>query len=491
MGAGPAGLVLACDLARRGVDVGIISASSGGFPGSRAKGVQPRTQEVLDDLGVLPALRSRGALYPKLGLHLGPLVIPKTMMKLHRESDAVPFPNVMLVAQNDTDEVLRDRLSELGIQVQFDSRLTALTQDEGGVTATVEVAGRVETIRARYVVGADGGASTVRNAVGIEFAGTTDDSDRMVVADLGLRGLSRSCWHIWPGLLGTRFMALCPMPTGSDAFQLMLKVAPSAEPELTIEQLQKTITGFPGARHVIVDEVRWTSVWRPNIRLAQHYRQRRVLLVGDAAHVHPPTGAQGLNTGIQDSYNLGWKLAQVLAGAPQPLLDSYEAERQPIAARVLGLSSELYASMKGRPTAAMSRGDEERQLSLSYRDGPLAAEATDSRPGLRAGDRMPGVRWRNPDGTSQHLFDHLRGPHFTLLAIGEGEPDRLAGIAWPGSGAPLRIIQIKSEQARAVAHDLGVQAPVDVLVRPDGYVAFVAHGTLAADLAAFAALALP
>ena len=170
----------------------------------------------------------------------------------------------------------------------------------------------------------------------------------------------------------------------------MVKLRPGEDADTDPETIERPIHTYAGTRRLAVDAVRWKSVWRPNIRLAHHYRTGRVLLAGDAAHVHPPTGAQGLNTGVQDAYNLGWKLGQVLAGAPDTLLDTYEAERRPIAARVLGLSSELYADTKDRPLAATTRGEEVRQLSLGYRGGPLAPATATSGPA--AGDRAPEVR---------------------------------------------------------------------------------------------------
>jgi 2-polyprenyl-6-methoxyphenol hydroxylase-like FAD-dependent oxidoreductase len=390
VGGGPAGLTIAADLLRRNINVRIISAADQGFPGSRAKGIQPRTQEIFEDLGVLDEIIEHSTNYPKLGIHLGPFVLPRTMFDAREPSDDVPYPNTLLVAQYDTDAALRRRVEKLGGLVEFDTRLTAPEQDSDGVTATLETATGTEQVRTRYLVGADGGASKVRAACGIEFAGSTDDSDRMIVADLLVRGLSRDHWHIWPARKG-RFLALCPLPGDDERlFQLMVKLRPGEDADTGPEAIERRIHTYAGTRRLAVDAVRWKSVWRPNIRLAHHYRTGRVLLAGDAAHVHPPTGAQGLNTGVQDAYNLGWKLGQVLAGAPDTLLDTYEAERRPIAARVLGLSSELYADTKDRPLAATTRGEEVRQLSLGYRGGPLAPATATSGPA--AGDRAPEVR---------------------------------------------------------------------------------------------------
>ncbi|MFD8531656.1 FAD-dependent monooxygenase [Streptosporangium canum] len=489
VGAGPAGLTLACDLQRRGVNYRVISAAAGGFEGSRAKAVQPRTLEVLDDLGVLADLERHATLYPKLGLHVGPLTVPKTMIKTHEVSEDVPHPNTLLVAQYDTDAALRRRLAELGGAVEFDARLTAFTDGPDGVVATVEHAGgRVEEVRARYLVGADGGASTVRTGSGIDFPGTTDENDRMIVADVTLDGLRRDRWHIWPRHAG-RFMALCPLPGGE--FQLMLKLRPEEKADLDQDAVEKLAKDFIGRAKVKIHQIHWSSVWRPNIRLAEKYRLGRILLIGDAAHVHPPTGGQGMNTGIQDAYNLGWKLAHVLAGAPDSLLDTYQDERQPVAARVLGLSSEIYAAMSNRPLAGTKRGDEERQLTLSYAGGPLAAEAADEpETALRAGDRAPDARYVGTDGRPGRLHEVFRGSHFTLIAVAGSDGAAEAAAQWPYGAASLETLVVP-DPAPGFRKICGITGPTLILVRPDGYIAAIDRDGTTTAIKQFLTLAAP
>lgn len=489
VGAGPAGLTLACDLQRRGVNHRVISAASGGFEGSRAKAVQPRTLEVLDDLGVLDDLQRHGTLYPKLGLHLGPVTVPKTMIKIHEASEDVPHPNTLLVAQYDTDAALRHRLAELGGQVEFDTRLISYTDDGDDVVATVRrPGGDPEEIRARYLIGADGGGSTVRTTSGIDFPGTTDENDRMIVADVTLDGLARDRWHIWPRKAG-RFMALCPLPGGK--FQLMLKLRPDEKADLDQPAIDRLIRDFIGRSKMTIRQIHWSSVWRPNIRLAERYRTGRVLLIGDAAHVHPPTGGQGMNTGVQDAYNLGWKLAQTLAGAPDGLLDTYQAERRPVAARVLGLSSDIYNAMSSRPLAGTKRGDEERQLTLSYAGGPLAFSDTDTPgTGLRAGDRAPDAAYTDIHGRSGRLHQAFRGPKFTLLALGDGAAATAATLAWPAMGDPLDTLVV-SDPGPGLKRSYGITGPTLILVRPDGYIAAVDRDGRHTDIEQFLELVAP
>lgn len=474
VGAGPAGLTLACDLARRGVRHRIIDAADSGFSGSRAKGVQPRTLEVFDDLGLVDDILDHSLRYPLLGVHVGPLTIPWRMMARHEPTEDVPHPETRLIPQYDTDACLRRRLEDLGGEVEFSTRLVAYEEKagSGGVVVTVDGPRGEKTIRARYIVGADGGASAVRSQAGIAFVGDTDEGDRMIVADVVVEGLSRNRWHIWPRKAG-RFVALCPLP--GDRFQLMLRLKAGETPERDPAALDRMVREATGGAGLRVREVSWSSVFRPNVRLAERYRAGNAFLVGDAAHVHTPAGAQGLNTGVQDSYNLGWKLAQVLAGAPDGLLDTYEDERRPVAARVLGLSSELYQGISSRPLAAAKRGDEERQLQLSYRGGPLAVEIIGGvNSTVRAGDRAPDARYRGRDGHTVALFDAFRGPHFTLLAVGDAAVEALAGVDWPTGGAALEIVPVPTAGSSGVMSTYGLQRPAHVLVRPDGHVAFVA-----------------
>lgn len=472
VGAGPAGLTLACDLARRGVRFRIIDAADAGFAGSRAKGVQPRTLEVFDDLGLVDDILDHSIRYPLLGLHVGPVTVPWRMMARHLPTNDVPYPETRLIPQYDTDACLRRRLVDLGGNVEFSTRLHTFIDKGDGVVATVIGPGGEHNIESRFIVGVDGGASTVRTQAGIDFVGDTDDGDKMIVADVLADGLSRDRWHIWPRSSG-RFIALCPLP--GEKFQLMLRLKPGESPDRDPAAIDRLVQQTTGRAKLRIREVAWSSVFRPNVRLAEHYRSGNVFLAGDAAHVHTPAGAQGLNTGVQDSYNLGWKLAQVLAGAPEALLDTYEVERRPVAARVLGLSSELYRDISSRPLAAARRGDEERQLLLTYRGGPLAPDVDNGDGSVQAGDRAPDARYRDRAGRTGRLFDEFRGPHFTLLAVGDAAHEAADRMVWPSEGAALRIVQIPTGVAPGLLETYGLREPAHVLVRPDGYVAYVAR----------------
>jgi 2-polyprenyl-6-methoxyphenol hydroxylase-like FAD-dependent oxidoreductase len=501
VGAGPTGLTLACDLARRGIRVRIVDAAPQPFAGSRGKGLQPRTLEVLDDLGVLDAVLAAGAPYPRLRLHWRRFVVGRwTMMARHAATPEVSHPNPWLVPQARTEEILRDRLASLGHAVELGTALTGFTQDDAGVTATLMRGGALETVRAEYLVGADGGHSRVRKVLGLPLRGETREEERMVVGDVRVDGLGRTHWHVWPFAKGG-MVALCPLP-GTDRFQLVLQVKPGGTlPELTEAALDQRLqeAARPG-RALRLHDASWLSVYRPNVRMVGRYRVGRVFIAGDAAHVHPPAGGQGLNTGVQDAYNLGWKLGHVLQGADPALLDTYEAERLPVAASVLGLSLKLHEGMSQSRLKSLRRGSEERQLRLNYRGGPLAPELPGDTARLRAGDRAPDAPCADARGNPRRLFDVFRGPHWTLLAFGPRHAD---APAWASSrfGETVRTVAIRAQgsvpDADAMldtgghahrAYDVAPGTEALILVRPDGY---VGHASRPGDPAALEQLLTP
>jgi hypothetical protein len=255
----------------------------------------------------------------------------------------------------------------------------------------------------------------------------------------------------------------------------MIRLKPHENPELSESALAAQFRELIGDKNLTLHDLTWASVFRPNVRLAEHYRRGRILIAGDAAHVHTPAGAQGLNTGVQDAYNLGWKLGQVLAGAPEALLDTYEGERRPVAAHVLGRSSELYEGLRRPRLSIFTRSEEDRQLTISYFGGPLAPPGNSSTKTLRVGDRAPDGQI-NQAGASR-LFDLYRGPHFTLLGFGTEAADALTQVPWPPGGAPLARYAI-TDSARdadpALTQTYGITEDTQILVRPDGYIANIA-----------------
>lgn len=394
VGAGPTGLTLAIELARRGIAFRLIDAAETPFPGSRGKGIQPRTLEVFEDLGVIAPIMQAGILYPKVRVHFGPVSLRfGSMSSAKRATETVPYPNLWLVPQNRTEAILRKRLEELGGRAEFGTAFRGATQDDHRVQVELSTG---TVLNAEYVVGCDGGHSAVRKALGLSLAGESVDTRPTLIADVEVEELDRTDWHVWPFAKGG-VIGLCPLPNSS-LFQL------TSQRELNegIEAAVQKVTGHA------VTRVAWSSTYRPAVRMVDRYRVGRIFVAGDAAHVHPPAGGQGLNTGVQDAYNLGWKLAHVLRGGPAWLLDTYEAERLPVAAAVLGLSKRLHL------TRSLKRGDATNQLALHYRTSVLSSG--DPLQALHPGDRMPDARLA--DGS--RLFEHMRGSHATEFVTAEG-----------------------------------------------------------------------
>ncbi|MZQ84864.1 FAD-binding monooxygenase [Paenibacillus sp. 5J-6] len=470
-GAGPTGSTLAADLLRRGLRIRLVDKAPHSFQGSRAKGVQPRTQEVFEDLGILSEAHKQGDSYPLSGLHFGPVTVPWRMQKMSKQTPDVPYPNILLLSQHRTDAILHRLINRQGLSIEFNTAVENFIQDADGVTVTLSSG---EQVRCKYLIGADGGSSSVRKASGIRFVGETDDSDRMLILDGTIDGLSRNRWHMWPRTKG-KSVAACPLPH-SDQFQVMIKLTPDETLDLDEAHLAANFHNLTGFK---LYDITWKSVFRPNVRLADHYRAGNVFLAGDAAHVHTPAGGQGLNTGVQDAYNLGWKLSQVIFGAPGSLLDSYEAERRPIAAHVLDKSNKLYAGLKKFRFSSLKRGNEERQLGITYHSGPLAPEDSSYTKTLHVGDRAPDAPCMGPNG-ARRLFDIYRGAQFTLLAFGATASQVLPKLTLPTTGAEIRCFTVgnASQIEGNYIHDAtgnltkiyGINSDTMVLIRPDGYI---------------------
>jgi hypothetical protein len=301
----------------------------------------------------------------------------------------------------------------------------------------------------------------------------------MVQADVCVQGLDHDYGHGWM-LDGRSFFGFTPLAGGADTF-VVNTTATGVEP--TLPGLQATVDAASRRTEIRLSELTWASVWRSNVRLAQRFRAGRVFLAGDSAHVHPPTGGQGLNTGVQDAYNLGWKLATVLAGSSDGLLDSYQAERRPGASHKLGISTELLDKTLRGSEDALERGEQTRQLDLSYRGGPLPLDDGCSAM-LAAGDRAPDAPCLRGNGDPARLFTVFAGPHWTLLRFGPDAP-RL-DHEW------IRSYQIGAQLLdadRQIHQAYGVGAGAAVLVRPDGYIGAIT--TRQAALAAYGDRLLP
>jgi 2-polyprenyl-6-methoxyphenol hydroxylase-like FAD-dependent oxidoreductase len=462
-GAGAAGLTLAIDLARRGVRLRIVEKRDAPFAGSRGKGIQPRTLEVFEDLGILDRAVALGGPYVPFRTYRSDGSYVDAPIELSYEATtAEPYRMPLMLPQFLTEQVMRERLAELGVCVEFGSEMVGFDQNDDAVHARIVSRAGEEHIHARYLVGADGGQSFVRKSLGIDFPGKSL-SVRAVVADVALTGLDRSAWHRFNDSM-EEMILICPL-AGTELFQLQAPVPLQGDVDLTAAGLTQMLVERIGRSDIGVESVSWASAYHMNARLADRYRIERVFLIGDAAHVHPPTGAQGLNTGVQDAYNLGWKLATVIAGGPDEVLDTYEEERRPIAASMLGMTSELLSAAK---RGEIRRGREVQQLDLGYAHSSLALQSPARTHGVRAGDRAPDAVVRGAGGQRRRLFDVFAGLHWTLLGY-DVERDRV--LSRPG----LRIHTLGRrgdliDDTNGFRETYGIASGDWVLVRPDRYV---------------------
>ncbi|MEV6480715.1 FAD-dependent monooxygenase [Streptomyces sp. NPDC051576] len=477
VGAGPTGLTLAIELARRGTGVRIVDAAPVPHRESRGKGLQPRTLEVLEDVGVTErALATGTTRLPFRKYFDGAHVSDTDRAADTRPTPDAPYDTGVLIGQWQVEEILRDRLAEFGITVERGLEVTGFEQDENGVTAVLADG---ERIRAGRLVGCDGGRSRVRKAMGVRFDGTTEPAQSMVVGDVAAEGISRDFWHQWFTPDGG--VMLCPMP-GTDSFQFQAGPELDADGEPlppSLESFQRIFDRHARVPGIKLTDPTWLSVWRVNVRMVDRMRVGRVLLAGDAAHVHPIAGGLGMNTGIQDAYNLGWKLALVTAGRAAPgLLDTYEEERLPVAAWTLGISTDLYArvleAVKEPGTGIEAAAAP--PMGTGYRWSSLAAPAGAGDPDvLRPGDRAPDAPCLDASGRPVRLFQVYADPRFTLLGFGTEVADAVGKLAVEHQDL-LQAFTLDTDLRDHEGHArraYGVTDPALVLVRPDNHIALL------------------
>ena len=509
VGAGPTGLTLAAQLRAMGASCRIVDRQPDRVHESRALAVQPRTLEVLRGLGVTEELAARGNDAVWVQLHAGGRRVWVRLFGLGLDDTAYPF--LLFVSQAETEQLLNDHLAARGVQVERQVELVAFQADPDGVTCTLRHAdGRTEQVRARYLVGCDGAASTVRRGAGIPFQGGAYPQT-FALADLEIDGeLDADAAHAFLGQTGLLLL----FPLGRPASWRLLGMHPTlhgrqepARPSLA--ELQALSDRYTGGRLRLRDPV-WTTWFRLAHRQAGRYRSGRVFLAGDAAHVHSPAGAQGMNTGIQDAWNLGWKLALAARGvADAALLDSYDAERRPVGGFVVRFTDRAFAVATStnpllravrtqvvprvlpvalRLDSALAYGFRTvSQLRIGYRDSAAVQEGHPApRRGPRAGDRLPDARVAR-DGQECWLGEALAAPRFHLLLC--GRPDAWDARQLTAVGTRYRdllaVHHLTPEATPGALHDvdgqafprLGVEQTAQYLIRPDGHVGYRGAGT--------------
>lgn len=466
-GGGPTGLMLAAELALARIDVAIVERrESQDLPDARAGGLHSRTIEVLDQRGVADRFLSQGQVAQVAGFAMIPLDI----------SDFPTRHNYGLALwQKRIEQILAAWVTELAVPIYRGREVTGFVQDDTGVDVELKDGG---SLRAKYLVGCDGGRSLIRKQAGIDFPGW-DPSVSYLIAEVDMTG--EPAWGIRLGDKGVN--ALGKLEDGKRARVVLIEPTVRLGDEPTVDQLREALVAVYGTDYG-VHNVTWLSRFSDMARQAACYRERRVLLAGDAAHVHSPTGGQGLNIGVQDAMNLGWKLAKVVRGtSPESLLDTYQAERHPIAARVLKTTLAATALSRGddltkavhETLSELLKLDEPRKRYAGMMSGLDVHYACGTGHPL-LGRRMPDLDLVTDNG-SQRVFPLLHDARPVLLNL--GEPGTLDLGPWADRVKRVDARSAPLEHAGAWEIPVlgSVAAAPAVLIRPDGYVAWVGDGT--------------
>ena len=472
-GGGPTGLMLAAELALGGVDVAIVERrASQDLPGSRAGGLHSRTIEVLDQRGVADRFLSEGQVVQ---------VASFGSTRFDISDFPTRHPYALGLWQNHIERILAGWVGELAVTVYRGREVTGFAQDDTGVDVALSDG---QSLRAQYLAGCDGGRSVVRKAAGIEFPGW-DPTTSSLLAEVemveepeigmrrdasGIHSLGKVEYEIRDGEV--------VYEEGGTVRVMVTEPHVGTTNEPTLRDLSEGLVAVYGTDYGIHSPT-WITRFTDMTRQAAAYRDRRILLAGDAAHVHSPVGGQGLNTGVQDAVNLGWKLAQVVQQtAPESLLDTYHAERHPVAARVLRNTMAQVALMRAddriealRDTVSelLSMDEPRKRFAAMMSDLDIHYDLGEGHPLL--GRRMPDLDLATPDGTVR-VFTLLHDARPVLLNL--GKPSGFDISRWAD-----RVVVIDAEYAGDwELPALGqVAAPAAVLIRPDGYVAWVGDGT--------------
>jgi len=472
-GAGPTGLMLAGELALGGVDVGVVEQrASQDLPGSRAGGLHSRTIEVLDQRGIADRFLSEGQVAQVAGF---------AGVSLDISDFPTRHPYGLGLWQNHIERILAGWVGELAVTIYRRRQVTGFAQGDSGVDVELSDG---QSLRAEYLVGCDGGRSLVRKAAGIEFPGW-DPTTSSLLAEVEMAeepelGMRRNAFGIHSlGKVEYEIRDGEVVYTDGGTVRVMVTepdVGPTSEP--TLRQLSEGLIAVYGTDYGIHSPT-WITRFTDMTRQAAAYRQGRILLAGDAAHVHSPVGGQGLNTGVQDAVNLGWKLAQVVQRtAPESLLDTYHAERHPVAARVLRNTMAQVALMRAddriealRDTVSdlLSMDEPRRRFAAMMSGLDIHYDLGEGHPLL--GRRMPDLDLVTANGPLR-VFALLHDARPVLLNL--GEPGGLDITPWADRAQLIDAKYVGDWELPALGQ---VAAPAAVLIRPDGYVAWVGDGT--------------
>ncbi|MGV9800199.1 FAD-dependent oxidoreductase [Mycobacterium sp. NPDC003449] len=457
VGAGPTGLMLATELVRGGASVELIDRAPARAGTSRAAGMNARTMEVLDQRGMLEAFEARGT--PMDAGHFSGLRLDMSALPTRRGY-------TLAIMQTETESVLEQAAADLGVTVQWNTELTGLEQDATGVTVTTTGPGGAGSRRASYVVGCDGSRSAVRGLAAIPFDGTEAELVTLLGdVEVSAPPPGRAFLERLPA--GVVTMLPFGHLSGQTWHRVMVTEYEPAdrEPELSIDGLRAALNAVAG-KDFGIHSPSWLSRFADASRQARHYRAGRTFLAGDAAHIHPPLGGQGMNLGMQDAVNLGWKLAAVIRGeANAELLDTYHAERHPVAQRVLENTRAQTALLAGGAKVTAMREMLGGLFGIDAVNERVAAEISGLDVHYPSGADHVLVGRRIPDcdimidGTLRRLYELLHKARPVLIDFGSGLPGAVEAMA---IGRSWRLPVVDR-----------VPVPAAVLLRPDGHVAWV------------------
>ena len=494
-GAGPVGLTMACELARHGVEFRIFDKNPEPSPQSRALAIFPRTLEVFSTIGMLDQVLAEGCRLHAVSIYNQ----TRRLARMDFESIDSAYHFAISLPQSRTEHILQARLEALGVRVERQMELVALEQDGSSVRARYRRPdGTEETIEAGWLLGCDGAHSAVRHLLGMAFQGAQYDEE-FLLADVKVEtDLASDEAHLFVANDG--LFAYFPFAGGRA--RLIADQRPGAkhsDEEPTLEEIGQ-IAARRCFHPMAVSDAVWKAWFRISHRMVQRYSTGRVYLAGDAAHIHSPAGGQGMNTGIQDAFNLAWKLALVVRGIATPrLLESYEAERMPVARSVVNLTDRMTRAataqhpavqhlrdwlvplLTGIPFVKEAMAERFAEVSIDYR-GSRWVENHGLGP-VHAGDRAPdAVLFDRHAREERRIFDLLKTPGFVLLVFDGYEAAHAGdGILRDLPGKVYRITRPGREIAPGTLEDRDCRAGTAygageegllILIRPDGYIAY-------------------
>jgi 2-polyprenyl-6-methoxyphenol hydroxylase-like FAD-dependent oxidoreductase len=488
IGAGPTGLSLACQCIRYGIDFVVVEKNATVTPYSKAIGVQARTLEVYDQIGLADPAIERGTIASRVRLIEGGEV--RGEMNLGNfGKDLSEYPYMLMLEQSKNEKLLYEFVLSHGRDVSWNTELENFSQDETGVTAQVKLpSGESQTIRGKFLAGCDGASSPVRHGLGLTFEGSTFER-LFYVADARVEwDLPHDALHVC--LAKEVFVAFFPMP-GENRYRVVGTFPESKneeQGEVLYEEIEQEI------KHQVkldleLSDVRWFSLYKVHSRRVNKFSNGRCFLAGDSAHIHSPAGAQGMNTGIQDAYNLAWKIALVVKGiASEELLDTYNEERLANAQRLLESTDRMFEFAAGSnwlmsfirttifpPVAGFVASLESvskrmfpliSQIGINYRNAALSEHTDDEPDDVKAGDRLP---YFLVDGES--VFDKLKEPKFHLLLFSNSDRGNACEqiLGKFGDLIDCHVIPI-TDRVREIFER---EDDFCVFLRPDNYIAFI------------------